>query len=291
MLGGMGQKRDASRECPRPLVGFGWIGWVSLVVLALAVVLAWRGGLGVRYQLMVWVTDLFGPESMFQFVYGLIFTAIWVWGPTFSVMTWLLILPAFHVAPRRIPRVWLGVLLVFGVGWPLSHAFPMAHLSSYVRASWVPSWLGSAASGWRATMTAELALVSLIGVGALAVMTRSKLVGIACVAAFLVSVARPALDSLWYWQAQVLIRVGVSSFLWNAIVLGAMYAWAIRLRLELHPAHACGACGYDLTGLTTGRCPECGEAVAISRVRRFVREIARRSGSLRARRGGGIIAT
>jgi drug/metabolite transporter (DMT)-like permease len=50
-----------------------------------------------------------------------------------------------------------------------------------------------------------------------------------------------------------------------AIVFVAL-AWAAR-RLwwgpfRAHPSNHCRACGYDLTGNVSGRCPECGVAVS-----------------------------
>ena len=37
-----------------------------------------------------------------------------------------------------------------------------------------------------------------------------------------------------------------------------------KLRAELRAAGRCGGCGYDLTGNTSGVCPECGEPVELS---------------------------
>jgi uncharacterized membrane protein (DUF485 family) len=62
----------------------------------------------------------------------------------------------------------------------------------------------------------------------------------------------------------ILIGIAVGS------VVGVMLAaWVFRRRLArnlrqqlLERGHAvCLACGYDLTGNVSGRCPECGEAI------------------------------
>jgi len=49
----------------------------------------------------------------------------------------------------------------------------------------------------------------------------------------------------------------------HAVMIAApavLIALAIAHR-PLRPTHACRFCGYDLTGNTSGRCPECGTAV------------------------------
>ncbi len=43
-------------------------------------------------------------------------------------------------------------------------------------------------------------------------------------------------------------------------IAGLLIAWMLRPAVVL-PGH-CGNCGYNLTGNVSGRCPECGEAVA-----------------------------
>lgn len=38
--------------------------------------------------------------------------------------------------------------------------------------------------------------------------------------------------------------------------------WLRRRRMRRRPPGACPACGYDLTGNVSGRCPECGAKAA-----------------------------
>jgi hypothetical protein len=48
------------------------------------------------------------------------------------------------------------------------------------------------------------------------------------------------------------------------LVLGVLHfvdVRRIRKRLWSRLAHLCSACGYDLTGTTSGVCPECGRAI------------------------------
>lgn len=53
---------------------------------------------------------------------------------------------------------------------------------------------------------------------------------------------------------------GANAPLWIPLILFSIptgFLWWLDRR---RPAHCCGECGYDLTGNTTGICPECGSA-------------------------------
>ena len=55
----------------------------------------------------------------------------------------------------------------------------------------------------------------------------------------------------------IFLMLGVAPFF--AIVLVVLIIWWRRTKLP-PPGH-CHKCGYDLTGNTSGRCPECGESI------------------------------
>ena len=58
------------------------------------------------------------------------------------------------------------------------------------------------------------------------------------------------------------VGFGVNSVLYAVIAYGVLRgAYAARRRLVCHPGH-CHGCNYDLTGNTTGVCPECGKGAA-----------------------------
>ncbi|HZW06750.1 MAG TPA: hypothetical protein VFF65_06475 [Phycisphaerales bacterium] len=45
---------------------------------------------------------------------------------------------------------------------------------------------------------------------------------------------------------------------WNVCVGTSLMVWAVRARTRLPHGKVCGKCGYDLRGLPTAVCPECG---------------------------------
>ena len=71
----------------------------------------------------------------------------------------------------------------------------------------------------------------------------------------------------------LLNETAVFAWLWFCLILGLRDLWytaiaafhARRFRSRRHRG-ACQSCGYDLTGNTTGKCPECGaETVIVKR--------------------------
>jgi hypothetical protein len=47
-------------------------------------------------------------------------------------------------------------------------------------------------------------------------------------------------------------------------VVGAAMEWAAHFaRAARRDAGRCEGCGYDLTGLASSRCPECGRAISV----------------------------
>ena len=68
----------------------------------------------------------------------------------------------------------------------------------------------------------------------------------------------------WFWpfvdveNASRSIYVGLP--FWLLIGIGSVFA-AIAWRIDRLPAGFCKTCEYDLTGNTSGVCPECGERI------------------------------
>lgn len=70
---------------------------------------------------------------------------------------------------------------------------------------------------------------------------------------------------LWGWHAKLgrsEFRVGIPLWFPFAILIAAYHLLG---RIDRRPKIGhCRCCGYDLTGNTSGRCPECGENLSVS---------------------------
>ena len=72
--------------------------------------------------------------------------------------------------------------------------------------------------------------------------------------------------------AAAIFKAGDSDITWTWFILLAAMALFLSLSVYAHiqygranrmiAAHRCTQCGYDLTGNTTGHCPECGHVIA-----------------------------
>jgi len=64
---------------------------------------------------------------------------------------------------------------------------------------------------------------------------------------------------------KVMVIFAVLVLFWGSPICGACWAWGlVRFRNALllrFPGPGCIECGYDLTGNTSGRCPECGSLI------------------------------
>jgi hypothetical protein len=68
------------------------------------------------------------------------------------------------------------------------------------------------------------------------------------------------------WYRAIFVRASDLALLAVSVLLtiypaGALI-WSVHVRRSRRRAHACLACGYDLTGNTSGICPECGTELA-----------------------------
>jgi len=95
------------------------------------------------------------------------------------------------------------------------------------------------------------------------------IVGLACVPALIAAFTLGKL--IGYSDAHVLQTL-MAGMIWApCFVAGTAIAWretaidrAARLREMGAALLTCARCGYNLTGITSGQCPECGEGFAVS---------------------------
>lgn len=240
-----------TREPLPRLWGWSWRGWIALGVLG-AMLAAMAGGVDLRFQIQKLIHPL-GWRAHNWFIGRYLWDQYWAaWSAGFGLVSLCWMLPALHVGPVRrrawtyaalaawaligpalrhiqfsamtTPGTWLSRLLPSGP-WP-NGAFAISIAMSY---------LPSLAIVWAATRSWRLALALSLSAGVMIVPT-----------------GHIVFTKLSNTQSMML--AGAT----NAVLAGVVLAWAIRARKRGAPAHACRACGYDLTGLAIGVCPECG---------------------------------
>lgn len=259
---GNGGGRRGRREA-KPLFGFGPIGWV-LLVPTLALVLVLGTGHDLRYQLQVMIHEWWGWDGSLFFVLNVIAAhgwASWFWPyppmPQFGLLSLCIVLVGLQIHPRRIGRLRMAAVVLCGL------AVPMIVFRLHQRHPFFVVWDDDARFAISRLITGTLVATVLW------LATRSGWVGVLCGAVMLVPAA---VDWLCY-----LIQAGELpasldapvqwARLWMGVpfnlALGAvLWTWGIRGRLGIRAAHCCQSCGYDLRGLGSGVCPECGSGAA-----------------------------
>jgi hypothetical protein len=99
-----------------PLLGFGWVGYVSGVIL-IALVAAMVAGVELRYELLKLIVSTLGVDAMMYFVVRIGFLALSIFEPSVSVVTGAVILVAFQVSPYRIRPIFQLVVFSFCTVW------------------------------------------------------------------------------------------------------------------------------------------------------------------------------
>ena len=69
----------------------------------------WWPGLDVRYELMRWISEVFGDHANYVFVIWLHFLSYWLGAATFSLFTLLALVPALFMAPGRFSWATTGI--------------------------------------------------------------------------------------------------------------------------------------------------------------------------------------
>jgi hypothetical protein len=69
----------------------------------------------------------------------------------------------------------------------------------------------------------------------------------------------PMKPSEWDWNPLAIAGILVALTTW-AVICRLGYVWLVNR--SRGPIHLCDECGYDMTGVPSARCPECGAAHA-----------------------------
>ena len=244
-----------------PILGFGWIGWGSLAILAVLI-----GGmaLGVdwlyEFQRFVdrWTGLYSGYDPLvinWHHYYGISLVL-----PSFGLIGLLYLPIALFIHPRKV-SMWPLLALVI---WALARPFVLHELVSSLT-TWLNMLLPLRPE---LSETLAIALAELPTALLLWILTRSTFVAAssALVICALSGVAPAILSQFityntssptWvFWTDRVITAA------YHISLASALVWWAIASRRQaIHDlGRICSACGYDLHLATSPRCPECGAA-------------------------------
>ncbi len=251
--------RDADRQLVlRPLLGFGWAGWV-LLAIAILLSIFWAMGVDLRYQLLFVVHRVAGDHATYWLVSKVLtwhyveVVAVFPPDPDFGLVTLCLILVAIHIHPRR-RRWWTYAALV---AWAIVAPSLVVLVYDVRKALWGQHDI--------AIMTPSMARI-VISAALVAQITRwwpiplmMGVIGTCCL--FNESAASQRLG----WGTSVPLPEWMGDMMLSALIrwpyypalIGLLLWWAIRARLAVPGEGHCD-CGYDMIGLTGPTCPECG---------------------------------
>ncbi|MFO0872974.1 MAG: hypothetical protein U0575_03260 [Phycisphaerales bacterium] len=203
---------------------------------------------------------LFGGESVTRFVvFAVIYPRFTLFSSQVTFITALVATVAMWIQPRPFPwwrmaSLWVAAPILAQMCWLLRTSIvrPMIAWADLTGAGLVYNWfadvlvvVASAALLWWALRSILVGIVALV-VGALVV----------CLSVW----------SIWNmatgWVVPGNLEPGDG---WQAALGATMLATAIaqRRRVPQGKGPWCGACGYDLQSIATGRCPECGAEIAV----------------------------
>jgi hypothetical protein len=230
----------------RPTRGFGPWGY-ALSPVAAALLYCYLGGFDLRFWIMGRWEALFGWMALVHFTVYLVPYNSSLWNPTCGPLVLIYILPAMFLTPRRFPRWFWSLVVVWlfvnpGLCWYLAHRFPA-----------MVSGARSTSHAWNILHIPQLLFFLWISW----MVTRSTRTTIAH--------AAPLLAAYWFFfvttsraarSESISIAVASAWHLANAACL--LGPALLARRRATRDTHLCPTCGYDQRGLTSAACPECG---------------------------------
>ena len=238
----------------KPLLGFGPAGW-ALLAVAIALALVLITGYDLRFRIMKLICDTLGPQAVYDFVvYVIIFHGFNSCsappGVEFGLISLCVLLVAMQVDPRRMGVTRWVIAFALGIATPPLIAYAEKSLRG------APFLAGGGGLGWGELYAFFGILTSVI----VAWIMRSWIVLGGMIALF-------AGGTTIVWKVYGAApgtgwanNLAAMAFMWawNPLLFALLMFIAVRARLDAWPTHACQSCGYDLRGIKTGVCPECG---------------------------------
>lgn len=248
---------------PRPLWGFGWVGWCLLPVLC-GLVWVYATGYDLRYHLLRLIDALWGFEGNVVFVAWVLPAYLQDWpGYGLSLISWGALMAALYVSPLRISR-WACVVLTLWVMLRPLAWWALIGLAFHRS----PTGFGLKSTSFVSWQTASLLVPLTVDVALVGWATRSRIASLAALAAWgAVAAFHLMTGSNSLGPPRVISRFDGwlaenGRYLAQAAFSIAVLWWAIKARRAVPPPWSCPDCGYDLRGILSGRCPECGKSDA-----------------------------
>lgn len=245
---------------PKPLLGFGPVGWLAAAVLAALIGLL-LAGIDPRYELLRFTHNTLGPRSMDALLLRILTPlnlAEWRGqGHRFGPIAMCAALVALQIHPRRAGLARTATVVAAGLGFPFLYWYLLLLAMGIV-----------GRSNFAASRYADAGILLAFGLLTAALLrwwTRAHRPAL-CFLPWLLGI--PVLTLLAFnlpegwvlpWThdaANRALKAAVLSF--NPALAAILLVWAIRARLRPADAGRCAACDYDLAGLAAARCPECG---------------------------------
>lgn len=241
----------------KPLLGFGPAGWLLLAPLSALLVVALTG-YDLRYAMQSRVNEIWGWDGLSFFTVNVLFAhawASWFWPPLphFGLLGLCIVLLGLQLHPRACGRARVGLIVALGMLIPIAVytatrrrvLLGVEDINACFAFARLLTGAGVATALWLATRSSR--------VGVLTAASLIAPAGLDWVALLVKAGDLPA--SL---AAQVEWLRLWSGLAMNVALAGVLWTWGLRARLCARQSHQCEACGYDLRGLASPICPECG---------------------------------
>ena len=238
----------------KPLLGFGWMGWV-LLAIAGALVVVWVTGYDLQYQLLAITHALFGDYGVYSVSAYLIYQGIScthenslaqfsLWGLCASLIV-------LHIYPKRISLWRVIPLIVWAVSAPI-----LNHSISRLIHNALPDSTSIFVSVNIAYAT-DYAIVCIM----LWFMSRSLRVAVGVSVLFGVTIVFTVISTRYLLQFRpgwLVALERIYLLAWNPLLLAILLSWAIPARIRYNRWWLCFKCGYNMRDLESTTCPECG---------------------------------